>query len=581
MSNIQVGWSPDLIMINNNKILALKYRPQTFDDLIGQDIIAETIFNSIKANKVPNAYLFTGIRGVGKTTIARLIARSLNCLKGVDNICKEKLCDNCEAISNSNHIDVLEMDAASKTGVDDVRDLIEFSRYGPTSAKYKIFIIDEVHMLSKQAFNALLKTLEEPPEYANGGSLKFLFCTTEIKKIPVTVVSRCQRLDLSRVKSLELFNFIKKVLKKENGKVTDDALRLIVKISEGSVRDALSLLDRALVVQENNSELNLAAAQKIFGYFDKSNLIELFKFIFAGEEKKVLEIYRSIYDQGIEPKVFLNDFLELLYYFKNITSLKFDGTNFLLNDEEFNNIKKISSGLSNETLLLFWQFTIKTLEEMEIVSNQHLAMEMFLIRLMHLKEISNFSELKNNKENLDEINLVKKAESNVDEREKTDDILLDVKNKTIGQIKNIFQEKKHDEKPILKISQQVKLTVKSFEDLIDLCNLKKEIKLKYELETNVHLVSFENKRIEISFNEKLDKDFIKNLSSKLYEWTNDRWIISLSKESGELSEKEKKIILKEELIKSAKKSNVYKKVLEIFPDSELIDVETNKQKNND
>ena len=581
MSNIQVGWSPDLIMINNNKILALKYRPQTFDDLIGQDIIAETIFNSIKANKVPNAYLFTGIRGVGKTTIARLIARSLNCLNGVDNICKVKLCDNCEAISNSNHIDVLEMDAASKTGVDDVRDLIEFSRYGPTSAKYKIFIIDEVHMLSKQAFNALLKTLEEPPEYANGGSLKFLFCTTEIKKIPVTVVSRCQRLDLSRVKSLELFNFIKKVLKKENGKVTDDALRLIVKISEGSVRDALSLLDRALVVQENNSELNLAAAQKIFGYFDKSNLIELFKFIFAGEEKKVLEIYRSIYDQGIEPKVFLNDFLELLYYFKNINSLKFDGTNFLLNDEEFNNIKKISSGLSNETLLLFWQFTIKTLDEIEIVSNQHLAMEMFLIRLMHLKEISNFSELKNNKENLDEINLVKKAESNVDEREKTDDILLDVKNKTIDQIKNIFQEKKHDEKPILKISEQVKLTVKSFEDLIDLCNLKKEIKLKYELETNVRLVSFENKRIEISFNEKLDKDFIKNLSSKLYEWTNDRWIISLSKESGEPSEKEKKIILKEELIKSAKKSKVYKKVLEIFPDSELIDVETNKKKNND
>ena len=183
-------------MNKNSKVLALKYRPQTFDDLIGQEVVAETIKNAIKLNKTPNAYLFTGIRGIGKTTTARIVAKSLNCLNGPDKLCKDDFCENCEAISNSSHIDVLEMDAASKTGVDDVRDLIEFSRYGPTSAKYKIFIIDEVHMLSKQAFNALLKTLEEPPEY-----LKFIFATTEIKKIPITVVSRCQRFDLSRIKS--------------------------------------------------------------------------------------------------------------------------------------------------------------------------------------------------------------------------------------------------------------------------------------------------------------------------------------------------------------------------------------------
>ena len=212
-------------MNKNSKVLALKYRPQIFDDLIGQDVVAETIVNSIKADKIPNAYLFTGIRGIGKTTTARIVAKSLNCINGIENLCKKNFCSNCEAISNSTHIDVLEMDAASKTGVDDVRDLIEFSRYGPTSSKFKIFIIDEVHMLSKQAFNALLKTLEEPPEY-----LKFIFATTEIKKIPVTVVSRCQRFDLSRIKSSELFEFIKKVKNKENGKASDDALRLIVKI---------------------------------------------------------------------------------------------------------------------------------------------------------------------------------------------------------------------------------------------------------------------------------------------------------------------------------------------------------------
>ena len=258
-------------MNRNLKVLSLKYRPQKFGDLIGQDIVVETIINSIRFNKVPNAYLFTGIRGVGKTTLARIVAKSLNCSKGFDNICSDNLCENCKAITNSNHIDVLEMDAASRTGVDDVRELIEFSRYGPSIAKYKIFIIDEVHMLSKQAFNALLKTLEEPPEY-----LKFIFATTEIKKIPVTVISRCQRFDLPRVKSAELFDYIKKIKDKENGKITDDALKLIIKISEGSVRDSLSLLDRALLSLDKNDELNLKKAQKIFGYFDKSQLINLF-----------------------------------------------------------------------------------------------------------------------------------------------------------------------------------------------------------------------------------------------------------------------------------------------------------------
>ena len=252
-------------MTNNSKVLALKYRPQVFEDLIGQDVISETIYNSIKSDKSANAYLFTGIRGVGKTTFARIVAKALNCENGIENLCKKKFCEHCKSIINSNHIDVLEMDAASKTGVDDVRELIDFSRYGPTTAKYKIFIIDEVHMLSKQAFNALLKTLEEPPKY-----LKFIFATTEIKKIPVTVISRCQRFDLSRIKTEKLFNYIKKIKDKEKGKASDDALKLIVKISEGSVRDALSLLDRGLLSNKDNEELDLKKAQKIFGYFDKS-----------------------------------------------------------------------------------------------------------------------------------------------------------------------------------------------------------------------------------------------------------------------------------------------------------------------
>ena len=548
-------------MNKNSKVLALKYRPQNFDDLIGQEVVTQTIVNSIKANKIPNAYLFTGIRGVGKTTIARIIAKALNCTNGVENKCKIK-CDNCDEITNSSHIDVLEMDAASKTGVDDVRDLIEFSRYGPSSAKYKIFIIDEVHMLSKQAFNALLKTLEEPPQYENGGGLKFIFATTEIKKIPITVISRCQRFDLSRVKSGELFEFIKKIKDKEKGKISDDALKLIVKISEGSVRDALSLLDRALLSLDKDEELDLNSAQKIFGYFDKSQLIDLFELILKGEEKKAIEIYRKIYEQGVEPKVFINDFLELVYYFKNINSLNMESTNFTLNDEEFSKIKKIANEVSDETLILFWQFTLKTLGELEIVNNQSLSIEMFLIRLMYLKSstIKEHSPL-----SVDKIDqLKKKADEEI--------IVNEKKNETISQVKNISQEQEVKIENNKGVKAEEKLDINSFDQLLKICNEKKEIKLKYELEKNVNLVHFENNRIEISFNDNLDKNFIKDLSLKLFEWTGDRWIITLSKSKGELSIKDKQQNKKIKNINSAKQSKLYKNLIEKFPDADLIDV---------
>jgi len=539
-------------MNKNSKVLALKYRPSSFEDLIGQDVTTETIINSIKANKVPNAYLFTGIRGIGKTTIARIVAKSLNCLNGIENLCKDELCTNCDAIANSSHIDVLEMDAASKTGVDDVRDLIEFSRYGPTSSKYKIFIIDEVHMLSKQAFNALLKTLEEPPEY-----LKFIFATTEIKKIPITVISRCQRFDLSRIKSSKLFEFIKKIVEKENGIASDDALKLIVKISEGSVRDALSLLDRGLITLNKNKELDLNTAQKIFGYFDKSQLINIFKFILEGNETKVVEFYRKIYNQGIEPKVFINDFLELVYYFKNINLLTLESTNFSLNDEEFLMIKELSNRVDNQILILFWQFTIRTLGELDIVSNQNLAIEMFLMRLIHISSLKPKDEIK--KDDLTKI-LEKK------------DSVSDYKIDTIDQIKNVTQEKKVKLEINKEIKSEKNILINTFDQLLNICSEKKEMKLKYELEKNINLVGFEKNRIEISFNENLDKNFVKDLSLKLFEWTNQRWIITFSKTQGEASIREKEENKKVELVKKVKDSKEYKIILEKFPDADLVDV---------
>ncbi len=550
-------------MNNNSKVLALKYRPQKFNDLIGQEVVAETIINSIKANKVPNAYLFTGIRGIGKTTIARIVAKTLNCPNVIENKCIDK-CNTCDSISNSSHIDVLEMDAASKTGVDDVRELIEFSRYSPASSKYKIFIIDEVHMLSKQAFNALLKTLEEPPEY-----LKFIFATTEIKKIPITVISRCQRFDLTRIKSSELFDYIKKIKEKEGGKISDDALKLIVKISEGSVRDALSLLDRALLTLDSNKELDLKSAQNIFGFFDKSQLIELFEYIFKGDENKVIEIYRKIYDQGVEPKIFINDFLELLYYFKNINSLTLESTNFSLNDNEFKKIQYLSNQIDTGVLVLFWQFTISTLEELGIVSNQHLSIEMFLIRLIHL------SSIKSEKKNKINDNVEPSKEKQIQKLE------FDDQSKTINQMKSIIQEEKISPETQTEIKSREKLLIKSLNDLIEVCSQKRELKLKYELEKNVNLVKFEKNLIEISFNESLDKNFVKDLSSKLFEWTNERWIITFSQLKGEMSVKSKKDNIKKLLIDKAKKSEIYQNVLENFSDAELIDVNYIVEENND
>ena len=538
MSLFQVGWSP--IMKNKSEVLALKYRPQTFKDLIGHEEITSTIFNSLKNKKSSNAYLFTGIRGIGKTTFARIVAKALNCERGVDNLCNDNFCTNCDSIINSNHIDVLEIDAASRTGVDDVRELIEFSRYAPTIAKFKVFIIDEVHMLSKQAFNALLKTLEEPPEY-----LKFIFATTEVKKIPITVISRCQRYDLSRLQSVKLFEYIKNVVAKEKKKLEENAIKLIVKMSEGSVRDALSLLDRAIL--SNKGELlTYEQVQNIFGYTDKGSYIDLLKFILEGNEAEVIKRYREIYRAGVEPNNFLNEFLEILYYAKNIDYLKNESTNFSLNENDHKKILYLSKKLNASEILLFWEFTLKTIKEIHIVSNQNLSIEMFLIQLLYLHGKDTKYKKNINTENINNTEDIKK---------------IDV----VNQIKNIQQAEQKTES----INNK---EIKNLSDLIEMCNNKKELKLKYEIENNVNLVSFLNNRIEIAFNEKLSKDFVKELSEKLFEWTDIRWIISFSKQKGEISRKDEQKNFKKKVINEFKNSKTFKELEKNFPDIDLIDL---------
>ena len=551
-----------------NKILALKYRPQEFKDLIGQEVMAQTITNAIKLGKTPNAYLLTGIRGVGKTTTARLIAKALNCEKNNDPKIKcsgEKFCPTCQEIIHSNHIDILEMDAASKTGIDDVRELIESSKYSPTSAKFKIFIIDEVHMLSKQAFNGLLKTLEEPPP-----SLKFILATTEVRKIPVSILSRCQRFDLKRVGIEQLCLHLRKITVKENGKISDEAIKLIAKTSEGSVRDSISLLDRALISQsiEENKIIEDKDVREMLGLADKSKVISLFKEILTGNDKGALKYLNELINDGLDAKNFLNDILEVLYLFSRRISLGPIEKDMSISEAEAQMVNEYSKNLEMQDIGLFWQLTIKTMDDLRIVGNENLTLEMFIMQLVHLKNIDErkvSSHIENNTNNLPNENLI---------GEKIDEKLSEpsTPNQIKNQLKSTNQIKTSPLKILAKDNQKFKIEINDLQDLINHANKEKEIELKYDLERNVKLVSFNKGTIDISFNEKLNKNFIKNLTEKLLLWTGERWIISLSKNTEAKSVYEKKLEDKTNKIEEFKKSKIAEDFKKAFPDAKLTDL---------
>ena len=551
-----------------NKILALKYRPQEFKDLIGQEVMAQTIINAIKLDKTPNAYLLTGIRGIGKTTTARLIAKALNCEKNNNNkiTCSgEKFCPTCQEIINSNHIDILEMDAASKTGIDDVRELIENSKYSPTSAKFKIFIIDEVHMLSKQAFNGLLKTLEEPPQ-----SLKFILATTEVRKIPVTILSRCQRFDLKRVSIEQLCNHLRKITDKENGKISDDAIKLIARTSEGSVRDSISLLDRALISQsiDENKEIEDKDVRIMLGLADKSKIISLFKEVLSGSEKNALKYLSELINDGLDAKNFLNDILEVLYLFSRRISLGPIEKDMSISESEAQMVDQYSKNIDMQDIGLFWQLTIKTIDDLRIVGNENLTLEMYIMQLIYLKNIDERKERSKTESNINDLSNENIIGKQIDDKQLEPNIPSKVKN----QLKNTNQIKTSPIKNILEEDKKSRIQIASFQDLIDQANKEKEIELKYDLERNVKLVSFNKGTIDISFNEKLNKNFIKTLTEKLLLWTGERWIISLSKNTEAKSVYEINLEDKTNKIKEFKKSKIAQDIQKAFPDAELTDL---------
>ena len=456
------------------------------------------------------------------------------------------------------------MDAASKTGIDDIRELIENSKYSPTSAQYKIFIIDEVHMLSKQAFNGLLKTLEEPPS-----RLKFILATTEVRKIPVTILSRCQRFDLKRVSVEKLFKHLKFILEKESGKVSDDALKLIAKSSEGSVRDSISLLDRALISQKSVSKIIMEPdIREMLGLADRSKIILLLKEVLNGNEKDAIKLLKELIVNGIDAQNFLNDILEILYFFSRRSNLGPIEKDVSISETELKMIDELSKGIDMQDIALFWQFTIKTIDDLKIVSNENLMLEMYIMQLVHIKGTRNKDEIYENTQDQSrtgETNLVGKSTK---EDKSEIDISTQIKNqlKSTEQIKNQPVKSAHSE------INTNKIEITSFQDLIHKADKEKEVELKYDLERNVKLVSFNRGKIDISFNEKLNQGFIKNLTEKLLSWTGERWIISLSKNDNVKSLHEQNMEKKLSKVNEFKDSDLAKKIELLFPDAKLIDI---------
>ena len=552
--------------MKKNNILALKYRPQIFEDLIGQDVIAKTISNAIKLGKTPNAYLLNGIRGVGKTTTARLIAKALNCINSNSDkkeCSKTKQCSSCSEIADSSHIDVLEMDAASKTGIDDIREIIENSKYSPTSAKFKIFIIDEVHMLSKQAFNGLLKTLEEPPP-----SLKFILATTEVRKIPVTILSRCQRFDLKRVSIENLTDHLKFVAETEKIKISENALRLIASVSEGSVRDSLSLMDRALVAQkiDESKKLEEKDVREMLGLMDKRKIILLLKEVFEGNQKNAVDYLQKIFNEGLDAKNFLNDVLYILNLFSRKLTLGSLDKDLSISESELSSINEISKNLKISDINLFWHLTIKSINDLKVINNEYLLLEMYIIQLCHLEGMREFSPSEQQSDNLVVENKGNKLKTQTNKDEDIYSKTIKDQLKSTQQIKTSIEKKPSIEKPY------DKLEISSINSLIEIVEKEKEVELKYDLERNVNLVSFSHGKIDINFNENLSKNFVKNLSEKLYNWTGKRWIISFSQKIGKKSVFDiKKEKIKEDLT-TFENNEITSKLKSIFPDAKITNV---------
>ena len=484
------------------RVLARKYRPQTFDQLIGQDAMVRTLANGIDGGRLAHAFILTGVRGVGKTTTARIIARALNCTgpDGAGRVGVEPCgrCDNCRAIAEDRHIDVLEMDAASRTGVDDIRELIDGVRYLPVQARYKVYIIDEVHMLSRNAFNALLKTLEEPPD-----RVIFIFATTEIRKVPVTVLSRCQRFDLRRVEAARLIEHCREIAGKEGAEVEDEALALIARAAEGSVRDGLSLLDQAIA--HGGGRVEAPAVRAMLGLADRARVVDLFEALMAGDVKAALAVLRDQYDSGADPSVVLQDLLELCHWLTTIKLVPTAGDDVTVSETDRRRGQEIAARLGMPTLARCWQMLLKGLNETRAAPIPVTAAEMVLVRIAYAAELPDPAEL------------VRRLDG--------------------GGQGAAPQSPPADPAPAPASQAAPDAAAsrgqpESFEAVVALFGEQKELMLRAHLMNDVHPVGFEVGRIAFQPGPNAPPDLANQVASKLTQWTGRRWLVSISGEPG-------------------------------------------------
>ncbi|NNE40647.1 MAG: DNA polymerase III subunit gamma/tau [Marinicaulis sp.] len=553
------------------QVLARKYRPQNFEDLIGHEAMVKTLTNAFASDRIAHAYILTGVRGVGKTTTARILARALNYVgpKGEDNGPQMELGAeglHCRAIAESRHPDVMEMDAASRTGVGDIRELIEGVRYAPVEARYKVYIIDEVHMLSNQAFNALLKTLEEPPPH-----VKFIFATTEIRKLPVTVLSRCQRFDLRRVDPETLTGHLASIAEKENVKVAHDGLWMIARAAEGSVRDALSILDQTIVQHAaNSSKSNDVSAEDIremLGLADRSGVWALLDASFKGDAKSALEEFESQYNAGADPAVILRDLLDVTHL---LTRVKAAGataaSHGAAGEADAERARNMADALEMDALTRAWSLLMKGLSETQVAPDPAAAGEMTIIRLCYAANLPTPHEA---------LNALKKNSKNAVEPSNSENsaprepapVARDAAPQTVIEIKPPL--KQAPQKPRRKSGG--KQTFHAFKEVVQFAGRQRDAKMRTELESYVHLVSFAPGHIDLRLHKDAPPDLAGRLTQCLKEWTGRQWIVSVNaQDAGEAT-------MRDARMAEVMAHPMVEKAMALFPGAEVTairDVET-------
>jgi DNA polymerase-3 subunit gamma/tau len=543
----------DTMSAQGYRVLARKYRPQNFADLIGQEAMVRTLTNAVATGRIAQAYMLTGVRGVGKTTTARLIARALN-YPGSPSIEMPELTPQCEAILESRHMDVIEMDAASNTGVDNMREIIDSVRYAPVSLRYKIYIIDEVHMLSKSAFNALLKTLEEPPPH-----IKFIFATTEIRKVPVTILSRCQRFDLKRLDAALLMQHYARIAALENVSVDEESLRMIARASEGSVRDGLSLLDQAIAYGEGSVKANDVAG--MMGLIDRSRIIDLFDAVMAGDTAKAIHEIEAQHEGGGDPETILNDLADFVHWVTRLKVVKDSAlTDPSRTEAEKSSGSDYAARLGMAQLTRAWQMLLKGITEVSYAGQPLLAAEMVLIRLAHAADLPSGEEL---------LKLVKQNPP----PEKTAPIVMaqPAKRDLPLAAESVGSLALKSEAAAPRAPNETR-AFSNFADIIALVVEKRDVKLKGDLERFVRPIRVAPGQIELAMEHGASPGLPGELSRKLEAWTGRRWMVLVAKEGGDKPLALQKKDARESAFREAREEPAVQAILKRFPGSTVTDV---------